>query len=198
MSLISMIGMSSPWKANVPRAGVAAALCILLVGGMLTARLSPVAADTGDKTGWSVLTDPRKRAFLIFVPADKGPRVLNFACLRDVNSFSVYSEAVAGNLPSGSATLTLSNGNARYDVAGTIAPDPSSNVPTFTGDVADDKKTLRGISAKLLPALQGSGPILYAIGAGSTPNDMSKSPRSIPVAGLAAPLAKFKSICFGQ
>jgi hypothetical protein len=188
---------SPAWKAS-GRAVANATLAVLVVGGVLVARLSPLAADAGDKTGWSVLTDPRKRAFLIFVPADNAPRVLNFACLRDVNNFSVYSEGVAGNLPSGPATLTVSNGTARYDIAGSVAPDPISNSPTFTSDLADDKKALSGISAKVLPVLQGSGPILYAIGAGAATNDMSKNPSSIPVAGLAAPLAKFKSICFGQ
>lgn len=64
--------------------------------------------------------------------------------------------------------------------------------------MADDLKALNAISPKLLPVLQGSGPILYAIGAGNTPNDMSKNPTSIPVTGLATPLATFKSICFGQ
>jgi hypothetical protein len=197
MTQVSMIRRFSPWKANWHRACAGAALSILLAGGVLVARLWPLAADTGDKMGWSVITDPRKRAFLIFVPPAGSPRVLNFACLRDVDNFTVYSEGVAGNLPSGPATLTVSNGNARYDVAGNIAADLISKLPTFTGDLADDKKALNGISAKLLPVLQGSGPILYEIGAGTTPNDMSKSPNSIPVAGLAAPLAKFKSICFG-
>jgi hypothetical protein len=193
-----LISRSVRSKASGRRAGVAAALGLLLVGGLLLARLSSLAADTGDKTGWSVLTDPRKRAFLIFVPADGASRLLNIACLRDVDSLSVISEGVAGALPSGAAMLTVSNGNARYDIAGRIAPDPISNLPTFTGDVAEDAKTLSGIAAKLLPVLQGSGPILYAISAGSTPPDLSKNPTSIPVAGLAAPLTKFKSICFGK
>jgi hypothetical protein len=48
-------------------------------------------ADSGDKPGWSVLTDPRRRAFLIFVPAADGPRVLTLGCLRDVDSFTVLS-----------------------------------------------------------------------------------------------------------
>jgi hypothetical protein len=196
MTQDSTIGRFSPWKA-IGRRAWPAALCFLLAGGFLVAQLRPLMADTGDKQGWSVLTDPRKRAFLIFVSSADGPRVLNFACLRDVNSLSVYSEALSGNLPAGPATLKLSNGNARYDIAGNIAPDPTGNLPTFTGDLADGKKALNGISAKLLPVLQGSGPILYEIGAGAAPNDTSKSSNSIPVAGLAAPLAKFKSICFG-
>jgi hypothetical protein len=175
-----------------------AALSILFAGAILAAWVSPLLADDGDKTGWSVVTDPRKRAFLIYVPADKAPRLLNIACLRDVNTLSIYSEGVAATLPSGAATLTISNGNARYDINGAIAADLISKLPTFTGDVADDAKTISGISAKLLPVLQGAGPILYGIAAGSAAPDLSKNPTSIPVAGLAAPLATFKSICFGK
>jgi hypothetical protein len=192
----SMIGRLTLRKAKGRRA-CAAALSVLLAGSILVAWVWSVAADTGDKIGWSAITDPRKRAFLIYVPSAGAPRVLNFACLRDVDDLTVYSEGVAGNLPSGPATLTMSNGNARYDVAGNIAPDLISKLPTFTGDLADDKKALSGISAKLLPILQGSGPILYEISAGTAPNGMSKSLNSFPVGGLAAPLAKFKSICFG-
>lgn len=179
------------------RRACAAALSVLLAGGILVARVWPVAADTGDKTGWSAITDPRKRVFLIYVPSAGAPRALNFACLRDVDDLTVYSEGVAGNLPSGPATLTMSNANARYEVAGNIAPDLISKLPTFTGELADDKRALSGISAKLLAILQGPGPILYEISAGTAPNGMSKSPSSIAVGGLAAPLAKFKSICFG-
>jgi hypothetical protein len=193
----SMIGMLSPRKTNGCRA-CTAALSILLAGGILVARVWPLAADTRDKIGWSAITDPRKRVFLIYAPAAGAPRALNFACLRDVDDLMVYSEGVAGNLPSGPATLTMSNGNARYHVAGEMALDLISKLPTFTSDLADDKKALSGISAKLLPVLQGSGPILYEIASGTAPNGMSKSPSSIPVGGLAAPLAKFKSICFGR
>jgi len=195
MTQSPMIGMLSQRKTNGCRA-CGAVLSVLLAGGILVARVWPVAADTGDKIGWSAITDPRKRVFLIYVPSAGAPRALNFACLRDVDNLTVYSEGVAGNLPSGPATLTISDGNARYDVAGQMAPDLISKLPTFTGDLADDKKALNGISAKLLPILRGSGPILYEISAGTAPNGMSKSLSSIPVGGLAAPLAKFKAICF--
>jgi hypothetical protein len=197
MKLILIIAGPSTRKASRRRGIATAALSVLLAGGALTGSLLPLAADQGDPTGWSVLTDPRNRAFLIYVPTNGAPRLLNFACLRDVDGLSVISEGVAGNL-SGAATLTLSNGSARYDMTGSVAMDTVVNLPEFNGDLADDKKAISAIAAKLLPVLQGSGPILYAIGAGSTPPDLSKNPTSIPVAGLATPLAKFKSICFGQ
>jgi hypothetical protein len=196
MTLGSMIGRLSLRKANGRRA-CAAALSVLLASGILVARAWPAAADTGDKIGWSAITDPRKRVFLIYVPAAGAPRVFNFACLRDVDDLTVYSEGIAGNLLSGPATLTMSKGKARYDVAGNIAPDLISKLPTFTGELADNKRALSGISAKLLPILQGSGPILYKISAGTAPDGILRSPSSIPVGGLAAPFAKFKSICFG-
>src|SRR5262245_38601583 len=62
---------------------VAAATAFLGVGG------GPAVADKGDKAGWSLTTDPRKRAFLKFVPTNDGPRILVLGCLRDVDSFMV-------------------------------------------------------------------------------------------------------------
>ncbi len=144
-----------------------------------------------------MLTDRARARVLIYVPSAGGSRLLNVACLRDVDNLTVYSEAVSGSLPSGPGTLTISNGGARYDIAGTIAPDLISHLPTFTGELADNKTALNGIAAKLLPVLEGSGPLLYEIGTGTGQNDMSKNPTSIAITGLAAPLAKFKSICFG-
>jgi hypothetical protein len=49
----------------------------------------PAKADQGDKAGWSVAVDPRKRAFLYYVPAEDGARVLTIGCLRDVDSFTI-------------------------------------------------------------------------------------------------------------
>jgi hypothetical protein len=197
MTQMSTEGRFAVWQVSLRRACVAATLSVLLAGGILVAHLRTLAADTGDKKGWSVLTDPRKRAFLIWAPLADGPRVISFACLRDVDSLMVISENVAADQAAGSATLTMSNGKVRYDMVGAIAADPVLNQPTFTADLADDKKAISAASAKLLPVLQGPGPILYKIGPDSTTNDMSKGPSSIPIAGLATPLAKFKSICFG-
>jgi hypothetical protein len=187
-----------PPNAGTPRAFSAAGLSVLLTGVVLFALLGPLAAGTGDKKGWSVLTDPRKRAFLIWVPLADGPRVVTFGCLRDVDTFTVLSEDVADDQRPGPATLTVSNGKARYDVAGNIAPDPVVNQPIFSSDLPGDKKARSDIAAKLLPVLEGRGPILYEIGLGAARNDMSKSLNSIPISGLAQPLTRFKSICFGS
>ena len=59
---------------------------------MFAGAVSPASADQGDKQGWSLGSDPRKRVFLRFVPANDGPRVLVLGCLRDVDSFIVLSE----------------------------------------------------------------------------------------------------------
>ena len=50
---------------------------------------APAAADPGDKAGWSIGTDPRKRVFLHWVAKADGPRLLTVACLRDVDSFDL-------------------------------------------------------------------------------------------------------------
>jgi hypothetical protein len=51
---------------------------------MFAGAVSPASADQGDKQGWSLGSDPRKRVFLRFVPANDGPRVLVLGCLRDM------------------------------------------------------------------------------------------------------------------
>jgi hypothetical protein len=63
---------------------------------MFAGAVSPASADQGDKQGWSLGSDPRKRVFLRFVPANDGPRVLVLGCLRDVDSFIVLSEQDIG------------------------------------------------------------------------------------------------------
>ena len=85
---------------------------------MFAGAVSPASADQGDKQGWSLGSDPRKRVFLRFVPANDGPRVLVLGCLRDVDSFIVLSEQDIGIEPGQDATLTLANGAARFVVEG--------------------------------------------------------------------------------
>ncbi len=63
---------------------------------MFAGAVSPASADQGDKQGWSLGSDPRKRVFLRFVPANDGPRVLVLGCLRDIDSFIVLSEQDIG------------------------------------------------------------------------------------------------------
>ena len=83
----------------------------------------PADADAGDKAGWSVQTDPRKRAFLHYVPVKDGPRVLMIGCLRDVDSFTVMSSGLQIGANETKAILALSNGASRYAVEGGVEPD---------------------------------------------------------------------------
>jgi hypothetical protein len=183
-------------EAKPTRAGVLPGLSALLAAGIVVATLAPLAAATGDKNGWSVVTDSRKRAFLIWTPAANGPRVLTFGCLRDVDSFTVLSEDTIGR-STGAATLTLSNGTARFEVAGDAASDSVVGRPTFTGELPGDRKSPRDIAARLLPVLSGRGDIRYQIESTPERSDGSKGENAIPIAGLAEPLGRFKSICFG-
>jgi hypothetical protein len=90
---------------------------------MFAGAVSPTSADQGDKQGWSLGSDPRKRVFLRFVPANDGPRVLVLGCLRDVDSFIVLSEQDIGIGHGQAATLTLANGAARFVVEGKFEGD---------------------------------------------------------------------------
>jgi len=152
--------------------------------------VSPASADQGDKQGWSLGSDPRKRVFLRFVPANDGPRVLVLGCLRDVDSFIVLSEQDIGIGDGQAATLTLANGAARHVVEGKFERDGAGvGRPGFASEIDADVKTLQQIRVKLIPVLEGKGPIVLSVGSTS---------RELPVAGLAKPLSGFKSVCFGQ
>ena len=52
-----------------------------------------------------------------------------------------------------------------------------------------DATMLRQLRAKLVPVLEGKGPIVLTIGSAS---------RELPVAGLSKPWSGFKAVCFGQ
>jgi hypothetical protein len=152
--------------------------------------MSPVAADKGDKQGWSLASDPRKRVFLKFVPANDGPRILLLGCLRDVDSFIVLSEQQLGVPDGRAATLALANGAARFVIEGKFETDGAGvGQPGFAAEIDADGKALRQIGAKLLAVLQGKGPIVLTVGSTS---------RELPLAGLAEPLKGFRLVCFGQ
>jgi hypothetical protein len=160
----------------------------ILVGNLL-ALVHPVKADQGDKAGWTVTTDPRKRAFLYYVPADNGSRVLTIGCLRDVDSFTVYSVGLNTGISQDSkATLRLSNGAAQYAVDGTVGSDQATGTQTFDIDIDADAAGRRKIAARLLPVLTGRGPIALSLGTAEL---------ALPTSGLAAPLGRFNQVCLG-
>src|SRR5437899_4357942 len=88
------------------------------------------------------------------------------------------------------ATLTLTNGAARFVVEGKFEEDGAGvGRPGFASEIDADGKALQQIRPKLIPVLEGKGPIVLSVGSTS---------RELPVAGLAKPLSGFKSVCFGQ
>ena len=144
--------------------------------------------DPGDAAGWSVDTDPRKRAFLKYVPEKDGARILMFGCLRDIDSFGVYSAGVEKSNAK-DAPLTIVNGGAKYAVQGEIEPDSEQKQPTFVYEADIDAAARRRIRAALMPVLTGKGPIKLTVGSTS---------RDVPTTGIKAPLDRFAAICFGR
>jgi hypothetical protein len=162
------------------------AVTVILV---FTALALPVKAEQGDKAGWSVAVDPRKRAFLYYVPDKDDARVVTIGCLRDVDSFTIFSTGLKTGINSdAAATLSLSSGTARYAVDGKVETDQATGTQTFDIDIDADAKGLRKIAAQLLPVLQSSGPITLSIGAVKL---------TLLTSGLAQPLSRFKTICQG-
>lgn len=160
----------------------------LLITGLACMWSGCAMADQGDKAGWSTDTDPRKRAFLKFVPEQDGPRILLFACLRDADSFAVYS---TGLDPRAAADVELSliNGAADYRVRGEIVPDGLSSEPTFSYETDADRAALSQIKNTLMPVFAVPGPIKLTVGAAS---------RELPLTGLKPALDRFSAICFGR
>jgi hypothetical protein len=161
-----------------------AAIAAITIAATLALLSGSALADKGDKRGWSLDTDPRKRVFLKYVPADDGPRLLVLGCLRDVDSFVAMSEQ--GMSSPQSVTLTLANGAARHSFDGKIEPD-SVGQAGFVSELDLDPPTLRELRSKLIPVLEGKGPIVLTVGTDS---------RELPVSGLGKPLGGFKSVCF--
>jgi hypothetical protein len=150
----------------------------------------PVKADPSDKAGWSVSIDPRKRAFLCYVPANNEARVLTIGCLRDVDSFTIISSGLKIGARSGAgATLSLSSGTARYSVDGTAETDQTTGTQTFDINIDADATGLRKIVGQLLPILENTKPITLSVGAAEL---------TLATSGLAQSLSRFKMICPGD
>lgn len=161
----------------------------IAIAAVATCLAASLHSASSQQTGWSTTFDPRKRAFLSYRVEAGGSRTLLLACLRDVDLFTVASEGVAA--PTGGRqkeTLSLTNGATRYAIAGEVSLDPIAGVPTFAVDFDIDARSERRIKSELMPVLEGKGPLVLTIGSAR---------RELPVAGLAAALTRFKSICFG-
>ncbi len=156
-------------------------------------------ADPSDKAGWSVDTDPRHRAFLKWVPEERAPRALLFACLRDVDTFTTISYAVAYKLGERDeiehVKLTLSNGTARFEAEGSVRLDPVVGRSNFESELdIHDGHQRRALEEQLLTVLERPGDATLTI----MPGEPSGGARTlqIPLAGIAPALTRFRSICF--
>ncbi len=156
---------------------------------------SPAPADEGDPAGWSVVVDPRKRAFLRYVAEAGGPRLLHIGCLRDVDEFFVAATGVEGLPDDGPGSgLTLTVPDADYVIYGNIAMDDEGR-PAFNAEVDADARALKKIAAELLPVLTAPGPVVLQVDNGE-PVDLTLEDLP-PRAGIAKPLATFRKVCFG-
>lgn len=170
--------------ARVRLAGTALLFCSVV------ALAHPARAESADRAGWSVSVDPRKRAFLHYVPENGGDRVLTIGCLRDVDSFTVMSEGLTlGIDPKKKATLMLANGAARYAIDGEVEAGAMRGTPTFSAETDADRAALRQIGLSLLPVLEGKGQLTLSVGSAQL---------TLPTSGLTAPLSRLKTVCFGS
>jgi hypothetical protein len=82
-----------------------------------------------------------------------------------VDSFIVLSEQDIGIGDGQAATLTLANGAARHVLEGKFERDGAGvGRPAFASEIDADGKTLQQIRVKLLPVLEGKGPIVLSVG----------------------------------
>jgi hypothetical protein len=161
------------------------AICIMF------AATTPALSYRGDKEGWSIRTDyASPRAFLTWVPLNDGPRVLELDCVPG-GFISLISEDVEEGRADTRAIITLTNGRSRFDAEGEITRVVTSGETFFQASVS-----LRAARERLIPALEGPGPITYELAALPARKDAT-GPGTIPVANLAQPLGAFKSVCFG-
>jgi hypothetical protein len=148
----------------------------------------PVAADPGDPAGWSTVLDRRGRAFLVYTEAVGGPRLFRLSCLTDVDLVGVMAKP-PGLAVAAVERLDLVDGAARQSFTGEVADEANDGGLAFRADVDADAKGRRVIEKTLGPVLAGSGPLVVTVGSASL---------SLPVAGLAAPAKRFRSVCFGR
>ena len=66
----------------------------LLALGVAMALAVPALAKPGDKQGWTLTYDARKRVALFYVPAKDGPRLLTFTRMRN-DTFEIQFEGAA-------------------------------------------------------------------------------------------------------
>ena len=138
--------------------------------------------------GWSVETKP-KSAILTYAPEKDGPRYLIVACLRDTEEIGIYSTGIGTPSSKPVVVMGLTNAGRKYSVRGDMGQDNVSHQPAFRYETNIDSRALGIFRAEFMPMLSGKGPLTVSIG------DKSQQ---VPLAGVAEPLKKFSSSCFGK
>jgi len=163
---------------------VAISVCTVL------ALARPAKADLVDKAGWSVRRRPSQASLsLLCGLQERLARVDDRMRLRDVDHLQHLYRAVSRrpSITMPQATLSLSSGTAQYAIDGRVETDQATRTQTFDIDIDADATGLRKIAARLLPVLEGPGPITLSIGATKLTLDLR----------VGATLSRFKMICLG-
>jgi len=161
-------------------------LVALAVG--LAAAFSAPAIAQEIPAGWSVETKP-KSAILTYAPEKDGPRYLIVACLRDTEEIGIYSTGIGAPSSKPVVVMGLTNAGRKYSVRGDMGQDNVSHQPAFRYETNIDSRALGIFRAEFMPMLNGKGPLTITVG------DKSQQ---VPLAGVAEPLKKFSSSCFGR
>ncbi|MDR3376355.1 MAG: hypothetical protein P4L98_21745 [Ancalomicrobiaceae bacterium] len=171
------------------RARWTAAAAAFAIAGMGLA--PPAGAANGDLAGWHVNADNDDQLKLYFAAKDDGPRLVAFACMRDIATFGIYSEDIADIAgPRDKAVLHLSGGGVNFSAPGLIDASDTTGAPTFAAEIpiGDPQARVR-LAAVLTPLLKAKGPIALSFG---------RAARQLPaVTGIPDPYRRFVSFCFG-
>ncbi|MDR3493814.1 MAG: hypothetical protein P4L82_04360 [Ancalomicrobiaceae bacterium] len=152
----------------------------------------PAAAADGDFAGWHLRADGDDRLMLYYAAKDDGPRLVAFACMRDIATFGVYSEDLADILgPRDKAVMHLTGGGgSKFNAPGLVIVDETTGSLSFTAEVPIANPTARAeLGAVLRPLLKAKGSIGLSFG---------RTTRQLPaVTGMPDPLRRFGLFCFG-
>ncbi len=167
---------------------------VLIAALVLFGNACNVMADAGDPVGWSVATDPRQRAFLVWTPEPGGLRILMLGCLRDAEMFTAMSADVGERDEIPRATLRLSSGSHEFDVSGSVTHYPHLGRSNFISDLDADRRQMLALGRKLMPVLEGKEDITLTLTPGA--DGASSKTRRLSLVGLAPALKVFAKVCF--
>lgn len=168
---------------------------VTLAAALLLPGVAPVRADEEDPAGWSMGTDPRRRAFLHYVAEAGGPRYFDFGCLRDVDNFFFNVTAVPGMTEGVGVETVLRVADAEWSITGDVVKTETGSM-TFQVDRDADPRAMKKLGAGLMKVLSAPGPIVLRVGNSDTV-ELTLEPMR-PRAGIAPFLGRFDKICFGS